>query len=60
MTPYEVSEKNGDRRLWVDRRRFRYTVHMPERRSLQDRRCGADRRVETVPRSEIERRAAIR
>ena len=35
---------NGGRRLGVERRRFSYLVHIPERRSGKDRRSGSDRR----------------
>ena len=35
---------NGGRRLGVERRRFSYLVHIPERRSGKDRRSGFDRR----------------
>jgi hypothetical protein len=30
--------QNGDKRLGIERRRFSYDVHIPERRSGQDRR----------------------
>jgi hypothetical protein len=30
--------RNGDKRLGIERRRFSYDAHMPERRSGQDRR----------------------
>lgn len=35
---------NGGRRSRIDRRRFSYAVHIPERRSSIDRRKGLDRR----------------
>jgi len=35
---------NGGRRLGILRRRFSYLVHIPERRSGEDRRGGFDRR----------------
>ena len=35
---------NGSRRSGIDRRRFSYAVHIPERRSSIDRRKGLDRR----------------
>ena len=37
--------RNGEpeRRLGVERRRFRYDVHIPERRAAVDRRNGTDR-----------------
>jgi hypothetical protein len=59
MTPnvMPAPSTNGDRRVWVNRRRFYYTVHIPERRSFQDRRSGVDRRIETGSSSGVERRA---
>lgn len=35
---------NGGRRSGIDRRKFSYSVHVPERRSSIDRRRGLDRR----------------
>ena len=35
---------NGGRRSGIERRRFSYFAHIPERRSGIDRRCGEDRR----------------
>lgn len=35
---------NGGRRLGTDRRKFSYSIHIPERRSGMDRRKGLDRR----------------
>lgn len=35
---------NGGRRSGIERRRFSYSDHIPERRSGRDRRCGKDRR----------------
>ena len=35
---------NGGRRSGIERRRFSYAEHIPERRSGRDRRCGKDRR----------------
>ncbi|OGP65994.1 MAG: hypothetical protein A2170_14180 [Deltaproteobacteria bacterium RBG_13_53_10] len=35
---------NGGRRLGIDRRRFSYSAHIPERRQGFDRRGGQDRR----------------
>jgi hypothetical protein len=35
---------NGGRRSGGDRRNYSYTLHIPERRSGQERRCGRDRR----------------
>jgi hypothetical protein len=34
----------GGRRSGFDRRQFSYGLHIPERRSGRDRRCGKDRR----------------
>ena len=45
---------NGGRRSGIERRRFQYAYHIPERRSGQDRRSGFDRR------SKIERRVLDR
>ncbi len=36
---------NGGRRSGIERRRFQYTSHIPERRSGYDRRNGIDRRT---------------
>jgi hypothetical protein len=36
---------NGGRRSGIDRRRFNYSGHFPERRSGEDRRSGLDRRT---------------
>ena len=35
---------NGGRRTGIDRRRFSYSDHIPERRSGEDRRSDSDRR----------------
>ena len=35
---------NGGRRISVDRRRFSYSLHIPERRSRDDRRANDNRR----------------
>ena len=35
---------NGGRRSGGDRRKYSYTLHIPERRKGQDRRAGKDRR----------------
>ena len=49
---------NGGRRSGIERRRFQYTFHIPERRSGDDRRSGIDRR--TMERRQGEdRRAAF-
>jgi hypothetical protein len=36
--------RNGDKRSGIERRRFSYHAHIPERRSGQDRRSEAERR----------------
>ena len=36
---------NGGRRLGIARRQFSYTLHIPERRSGNERRSGLDRRL---------------
>jgi hypothetical protein len=41
--------RNGDKRLGIERRRFSYDVHIPERRSGQDRRS-AGVRPRSLPR----------
>jgi len=44
---------NGGRRSGIERRRFQYAFHIPERRSGLDRRSGIDRRTdERVPATE--------
>jgi hypothetical protein len=49
---------NGGRRSGIERRRFQYTSHIPERRSGYDRRSGVDRR--TVERRQgADRRASF-
>ena len=35
---------NGGRRTGGDRRNYSYSIHLPERRAPNDRRCGKDRR----------------
>ncbi|MGB5423132.1 MAG: hypothetical protein WBN03_13305 [Desulfobacterales bacterium] len=35
---------NGGRRTGGDRRNYSYSIHLPERRARNDRRCGQDRR----------------
>ena len=39
-----ISLDNGGRRSGGDRRNYSYTLHIPERRNLKDRRSGEDRR----------------
>ena len=48
---------NGGRRLGVDRRRFSYADHAPERRLGEERRSGQDRRGEAERRTESDRRS---
>ncbi len=43
MTLFEAID-NGGRRSEIDRRKFLYDLHIPERRSGIDRRSGFDRR----------------
>jgi hypothetical protein len=38
---------NGGRRSGIERRRFQYTSHIPERRTAHERRSGFERRCET-------------
>jgi len=38
------TDDNGGRRSGIERRRFSYSDHIPERRSGRDRRSGKDRR----------------
>jgi hypothetical protein len=49
---------NGGRRSGIERRRFQYTSHIPERRSGLDRRSGIDRRT-LKRRQDIDRRAGF-
>ena len=37
-------DERGGRRIGIDRRRFSYETHIPERRTGKDRRSGEDRR----------------
>jgi hypothetical protein len=39
-----IAEDNGGRRIGIDRRSFSYSLHIPERRSQDDRRKGDHRR----------------
>ena len=43
MNPH--SKNNRDRRLGVERRKFSYDLHLPERRNGKDERSGDDRRA---------------
>lgn len=49
---------NGGRRSGIERRRFQYTSHIPERRSGYDRRSGIDRRT-MERRQSVDRRAGL-
>ena len=40
----DISYDNQGRRIEIERRRFSYLIHIPERRSGSDRRIGKDRR----------------
>ena len=42
-----ILNDNGGRRIGVDRRSFSYSLHIPERRSHDDRRKGDNRRKTT-------------
>ena len=44
MKSSEFPNEIEDLRMGMERRRFSYTCHIPERRSLKDRRRGIDRR----------------
>jgi hypothetical protein len=46
-----TSTDNGGRRSGGDRRKYSYTLYIPERRSGEDRRDGKDRRM--IPRYKI-------
>jgi hypothetical protein len=41
----DIINDNGGRRSGIDRREFSYFEHIPERRSVRDRRSGIDRRI---------------
>lgn len=64
VSPFFLSDRGG-RRLGIERRRFSYTLHIPERRSGRERRRIKDRRGELdhsmifKRREEQERRAAF-
>jgi len=49
---------NGGRRIGIERRRFSYADHIPERRCGEDRRKGTDRRAGADRRTGMDRRAA--
>jgi len=52
---------NGGTRSGIERRHYTLYIHIPERRSGQDRRCGRDRRTASGPEAKYtrERRAAF-
>lgn len=50
---------NGGRRSSIDRRRFSYSGHIPERRSGEDRRIDLDRRMGIDRRCDPDRRSGI-
>ena len=64
ISPFFLSDRGG-RRLGIERRRFSYTLHIPERRSGRERRSIKDRRGELDHsmifklKKEEERRAAF-
>ncbi len=56
ITPVELID-NGGRRSGVERRRYSYSSHIPERRSGEERRSGKDRRDGVGKHCNDERRA---
>jgi len=54
---YDLGD-NGGRRIGIERRRFSYAGHIPERRCGEDRRSGVDRRICVDRRSGMDRRVA--
>jgi hypothetical protein len=54
---YDLSD-HGGRRIGLERRRFSYAEHIPERRCGEDRRSGIDRRTGVDRRNGMDRRAA--
>ena len=57
--PASGIKDNGGRRLGGDRRRFSYSVHIPERRPGSDRRSGLDRRVGLDRRGFVDQRSGM-
>ena len=55
---FNISDKGG-RRSGIERRRFKYSGHFPERRSGKDRRNGLDRRSGEDRRVVHERREEV-
>ncbi|RLB21007.1 MAG: hypothetical protein DRG76_09915 [Deltaproteobacteria bacterium] len=53
----ELIRDHGGRRSGIDRRRFSYSSHIPERRRGRERRSGKDRRSGLDRRSGKDRRA---
>ena len=52
---------NGGTRSGIERRQYTSNIHIPERRSVKNRRSGQDRRTAPLPRGKnaMERRAAF-
>lgn len=50
---------NGGTRAGTDRRKFQYTVYIPERRSGRDRRKGLDRRDPIIYKKRAEQRFSL-
>ncbi len=50
---------NGGTRTGTDRRKFRYSAYIPEKRSGRDRRREFDRRNQIARRRESERRVSL-
>jgi len=55
---YTLSD-HGGRRIGLERRRFSYSEHIPERRCGEDRRSGIDRRTGVDRRNGMDRRACV-
>ena len=55
---YDLSD-HGGRRIGIDRRRFSYSEHIPERRCGEDRRSGIDRRIGVDRRAGVHQRARM-
>jgi hypothetical protein len=53
---YDLSD-NGGRRIGLERRRFSYSEHIPERRCGEERRKGTERRTGIDRRAGVDRRA---
>ena len=54
-----IMDDNGGTRLGPDRRKFKYTAYIPEKRSGRDRRKGFDRRSPIARRRGVERRSIL-